>query len=261
MGDSHQTFATSHPRKRGLLVEFEEKMFLQNPKCLPEKGTKYSACRKLFSNDLSQKFGDYIYTRQGPNSSSGNPTLFFAPPIEEGEDPDTPFETETSHGNHYWPPILRALVFIPDKSVPITSRVGEDNFVLAYRHFVRRVFIPSVSEGTLFTVDKFLYPYEPIIPQHDVPVPTSVSWDFLDSNGNFEECLHPKIIIPDLRTSYSFTAGGSSAGALAGQIFPATNFIRWADYVVKDGFEFQNGVYIRTRVTVTPPPEPRRIIR
>lgn len=265
MGSSHKTLPLSHPNKRGLMVSLEEGVFINNPYCLPPKGTLYKNFpRGVITKDYNLKFGDYVFTRQGPNSSSGDPTIYFAPPMTE-EESETPFETETSYGNHYWPPVLRALVFIPDKNVPITARVGDDNFVKAYRHYTREVYIPSVSEGTLFTVDKFLYPQEPSIPQHDAPVPTRVSWDFLGNTGQFEECLHPKIIIPDQQTAFEYTkaVGESTAasGSLQGQIFPATNFTRWSDYVVKDSFEFENGAYIRTRVTVTPPPEPRRIIR
>lgn len=263
MGATHKTLPLPHPQKRGLLVEFEEAIFLANPlSCLPPQGTKYSQFKKLFSTDFNRKFGDYVFTEQGPNSSAGNPTLYFAPPISDSE-ANIPFKTETRFGNHYWPPILKALSFIKDNSVPISVRAPGGATVFASRYYHREVYIPSVAEGTRFTEDFFIYPYEPIIPQHDTPMPTRVSWDFLGTRGSFEECLHEKIDIPSLRTAFAAytTANIGAFGSLTGQTFPATNFTSWEDYVVSDGYSFENGVYLRKRITVTPPPEPEFIIR
>jgi hypothetical protein len=264
MGVTHTTLPLDPPQKRGLQVELDSDVFINDPFCIPVKGTKYADFpRGIISKDYNKKFGEYLFTKQGPNSSRGNPTLFFAPPIPEDEI-DVPYETEYKFGNHYWPPVLKSISFIPDRSFPNSTRGPDNSIINATRYYTREVYIPSVSEGTLFTIDKFIYPYEPEIPQHDTPTPTRVSWDMLGNTGSFEECLHPDIIIPATRTAFAkYTAGesASAGGSLNGQRFPATNFTEWQDYVVSDTFSFENGAYIRVRITVTPPAEPEIIIR
>lgn len=263
MGASHQTLQTPDPQKRALAVTVQASVLVQNPNAIPPRGTLYKDFPSTIkSNDYSRTYGNYRYTNQAPNNDQGDTVLFFAPPMTEQER-QTPFSSTSDFGNHYWHPILKSLNFIPDRKFPITTTGPQGEIIAGFRHYVRVVYIPGVKEGTLFTTDEYISDIPPVIPQYPTPTPTMVSYDYLDVEGTFPECLHEEIRLPSLRTAFATfsTDPASSSGATQGQRFPATNFTGWEPYVVSHKSQFTNGVWYHARITVTPPPEPEVIIR
>lgn len=212
---------------------------------------------------VKQGWGNYVYVRKRP-LGDGVIRFFWAKNKTE-EEKNTPYRETPSFGNHYWPPMLLLLRFIPDRNFPITTQGANGQMIVGYRHYVREVFIPGANEGSLFITREFFAAEKFDIGQHPVPEPTAVSYDYLGARGSFPECLHDRIRIPAMRTAFaSYTTGGGSAGAsgvLAGQIFPATNFTEWAPYIVSDKqVETEEG-WKREQVEVFPPPIPDTIIR
>lgn len=256
------TLPTAHPQKRGLLMWVKASVFNANPNIIPPKGTKLGDFPNGFGKDGMYQFHDYVYTRQGENNRDGDIGLYFAPPLTE-EESNTPFDTRYRSGNHYWPAILKNVVILKARKRIGVERSGRPIYAPAY--YNRISYIPSVQEGTHITTRKYIYNYEYDVPQHEAPVPTSVQWSLPGkADGSFPECLHGDIKIPAVPSEimdYVLGEGTPSAMILQGQFFPATNFTSWDEYVKSDSVEFQNGVYIRTTVTVTPPPEPQLIIR
>lgn len=262
MGVTHRTLPTPDPTRRSLAVTVAGSVLTSNP-VLPPRGTLYRDFPETIkSSDLNEKFGGYKYTEQGPNTDDGGAVLLFAPNMTE-EERQTPFNTMVEFGNHYWHPILKSIVFIPDRNFPLTTTGPQGEIVTGFRHYVRVVFVPGVREGTLFTTEEFISDIPPVIPQYPTPTPTFVSYDYLDAEGTFPECLHDRIALPSLRTAFATFATDptSASGATSGQVFPATNFIGWEPYVVSHKPTFNNGVWYHARITATPPPEPEVIVR
>jgi hypothetical protein len=210
------------------------------------------------------RFGLYEYVQMAA-FKAGDDAMFIYGKPKTAAQKDTPFREIPEFGNHYWPPMLLLLKFIPDRNFPITTQGAGGQMIVGYRHYVREVFIPGANEGSMFITREYFAPTQFEIGQAAVPEPTAVSYDYLGARGSFPECLHERIRIPAMRTAFaSYTTGGGSAGAsgvLAGQIFPATNFTEWAPYILSDKQTLTEGGWHRIQVEVYPPPIPDTIIR
>lgn len=229
---------------------------------IPAVGETYTACRLPDKpRVMDGTFGSYVFVAMG-NSQYENHIAFLFCKAKTEQEKNTPFRTTTRYGNHSWPPILRALGFIPDASFPRSTNVagpnGQQGIVTGPSYYVRDVYVPGAREGSKFVIEEYFAPTQYTIPQHEAPQPSAVSYDIGGRSGTFPECLHPKIIIPTTRTGTEKVVGESSgevSGALAGQIFPATNFTSWEPYVIADDQDFNNGWH-RIKAVVYPPDEP-----
>lgn len=262
MSATHKTIQCVDPTYRSLMVSVSESSFASNGGLLPPIGTRYddNAWKAIIGSDYKKEFADFVYIQQSEDSKDGG-TLIFSRSRTLAQR-NTPFRTTTEFGNHRWPPILKELRFIPARDFPLTTQnVSGSNVgtVYAVRYLVREVYIPEVNEGSRFVTEEFTSDTPFDIPQYSVPTPTSVSYHYLNLRGGFPECLHKKI---DLKALISTTASNfsgvtaSSYNELEGQVFPATNFIEWAPYVLSDKQELTGGVWCRRRVRVYPPPMP-----
>lgn len=263
MGATHQTLPTPDPQRRALAVTVTASTLVSHPFILPPRGTLYSDFPEtVFSSDYNENFGGYRYTDQAPNAENGDAVLLFAPGMTE-EERQTPFNTTEEYGNHYWHPILKSLVFIEDKSFPLSTSGGDGDTINGYQHYAREVYIPPAKEGTRFVYEEFISDIVPAIPQYEAPLPTRVSYDFLSVRGSFPECLHDRINLNAQKTTIPTfsTDPTAAAGALQGQQFPATNFITWEPYVISHKPQFRNGVWYHIRVTAYPPNEPETIVQ
>lgn len=260
---------TPNPSLFGIRLVVPMNIIGNQPSAWPQEGSllsqnPWAADAVLMDPNL---YGNYIYTTNQPTTSSEKEpaiTFFYGPNLTE-EQKNTPYRDFAEHGNHYWPPMLLMLRFIPDKNFPINTQGPGGVTVIGYRHYVREVFIPGANEGSLFITREFFSPTKFDIGQSPVPEPTAVSYDYLGAKGSFPECLHGRIRIPAMRTAFAtYTTGGGSAGAsgvLAGQVFPETNFTEWAPYIVSDKQTFTDVGWHRVQTEVYPPPIPETIIR
>jgi hypothetical protein len=231
---------------------------------LPKKGvTIYHAWGASIPERAAEDWGGYVY---GDSVESPVGWLSFLWVKKKTElEKSTPFRTYERFGNHRWPPVLRGLKFFQDTNFPNAINGPGGRIIFAPRYYVREIFIPEQNEGTRFVTEEFLSDSKYDIPQYPIPEATSVSYDILGVSGRFPECLHQRIVIPSTRTAtaaYSVGEGNTgAAGALAGQIFPATNFEERAPYYVSDQQQFRDGQWYRERTQVFPPPELEPIIR
>lgn len=266
-----RTVRSPHPKYRSMLTFIPEPELANCGGILPDPGTLYEEFPpKLRSPDYLKNFGKFVYVDQQEDGQDkdGNPGawLIFAPGLTV-EQAGVPFRSLTSFGNHRWPAILKMLRFFQDETFPLSTNIisgGKMGIATAPRTYDQQVFIPEVNEGTHFLEEEFFSPIPFNIPQYAVPRPTAVSYNVPGgASGNFPECLHPKIAIPDLRSgSLIFVAGAVSdpQGNISGQLFPATEMEEWESYTLSDKQKLQMGFY-RYRVTVTPPDEPDTIVR
>lgn len=262
---TYRTIKTPVASERSLLVIVEDSVIGENPDILPPEGTLYGQIDpRIMPADLSSTWNNYRYVDQD-DLGDGKLGLLFVK-VQTQQEQQTPYRTTTSFGDHRWPPILHALVFIQDNNFPRStngSRGGQAAIISGPSYYVREVYTPEIYEGTTFVQEEYFSDVPFNIPFHPVPVPTAVSYDLPGVRGSFQECLHPDIIIPNAQTASSYSVAGqafNANGALQGQKFPRTNFTTWAPYVLSDKQWFENG-YRRTLIRVYPPGLPKIIIR
>lgn len=263
MSATHRTIATPDPRYRSLVVSVGESSFASNGGVIPAQGTSYSAndFRGLLGSDYLKEFDDFVYVQQLDDTKTGG-QLVFARHFTD-EERATPFRVTSRFGNHRWPPILKELRFMLARDFPIVSQLSDGKTIYANRYLVREVYIPEVNEGSRFVTEEFISDEPFVIPQYAVPTPTSITYNYLNLRGGFPECLHRRIDIKNListTAAYNGTVTTDAYNELQGQIFPATNFIEWAPYVLSDDQTLSGGVWYRKRVRVYPPPMPETII-
>lgn len=230
--------------------------------------TIYQDWRLHLPERVAQGWGNYVYTWKRP--LGGGVIRFFWVKNKTAEEAAVPFRETTHKRNHPWPPILYALVLIPDYTFLRTGKgyIAADNEiseVVAPNHYVREIYVPGVNEGTKMVKREFYSQNKFDIPQTPVPVPTSVSYDINGVQGRFPECLHPLIKLESTRSGIAQVVAGvtsSVGGALEGQIFPATNFEEWAPYITTDTQEQdENGGWHRTQWIAIPPDPPDVIVQ
>lgn len=226
MSSTHKNISTPDPRFTALAVSVNEASVASIGGKFPAVGTLYKDFpTSIVSKDYLKLYANFVYT--GQESSQGGVMLLFGPSMT-AQQINTPFRTTNETQNHRWPPILLELKYI----------------LFNGNYYIRQVYIPEVTEGTKFLTEEFSSPVPFQIPQHPVPLPSSVSYDYA-KRIQFPECLHKKIkIAPDGIPSFLW------------QTFPATNFEDWAPYVLSDTQQYTSGIYYRKRVRVFPPIPP-----
>ena len=232
----------------------------------PVVGTSLYGEIEYAAKPVPNPFEGYVLRYIKSEKQDGDFTrMFFGPPTT-AEQAAVPVRTSSYFGDHPWDPILVRLAFIEDRSFPHVTQTMTDAGVsgirTAPRIYVREIYYPGASKGTRFIVDEFISPTPFNIPRYQTPIPTAVSYDFLGCSGSFPECLHEDIKIPAMTTALQekLSTGATALGnALEGQFYPATNFTTWVPYVWKDTQDFKDGVWVRKRIRVYPPPLPELI--
>ncbi len=130
-------------------------------------------------------------------------------------------------------------------------------------YFPRYTFRPAASVSTVVMIEQFLSPANwaraDIV--HRQPIPTGVHGSWVGLEFDFQECLHPDIVIPEKVPGATVVPG---VGVLAAPTYrnpqrkfiPQTNFLDWAQFVYDDAVEPTDGFWLRERVTYFPPIRP-----
>jgi hypothetical protein len=159
--------------------------------------------------------------------------------------------------------VLKKVEILEDNSFPNATNGYDGGAILAPRYFDRVVYIPPVNEGSQFVETEYISPTPFEIGQYPVPTPTAVSYSYLGISGNFPSCLHDRLVFPAKRMATRAWSQGDgttgAAGALGGQIFPATNFRDWGPYTVSFTSQSVNGINYAKKVVVYPPPPPKTV--
>ena len=256
-----------------------------NPSTMPALGQAYNALAKSIVNPrvAENGFGNYVFINSTQSTQDGEHIwLHFGKPKTTVE-MNTPFRTSYSTRFYPWPPVLELLRIIQSTDFPHVVYNGKD-YLRSPRYFARYKYRPTPSINSVIRIDQFLaptpWPGQALI--HQQPIPTEISGSYLGLSVSFPRCLHPKVILDDSlgpglitdQTGKPITTNGSPStvvlfnqgtttipftGNVQQQVFPATNFLDWAPFVLEDQCQPVNGLYLRERITVIPPVRPIEI--
>lgn len=224
----------------------------------PVVGTTTYLASELCGERMSE-FGSYICTKV--DGSGKFHRAWFGKP-KTAVEADTPFKTpEEDMGNHYWPPILKAVEITRNK-VPKTANTG-DNIYSGFTYSAVPIFVPNADTGTLFVLREMLSPVKFNIPQWPTPITGAVHFPLPNSSPfSFPECLHDDIVIGGLQDLEQIVdtvglAVTNRVGLVNNRNFPATNFKTWLPYILYDRqTQLATGLYHRRQMEVVPPPLP-----
>lgn len=271
----HDLVPTPNPSELSLVIDVPVSVFAMSNRQMPTASTngvigdKYAseAFKFLVSAAWVKGYGDYVFVDVSKPMPQWLRFHFIKEKTAAQRASKEPFRSMPSFGNHRWNAILKKLSFFQDNSFPLAATIiknGQKGTVTAPRTYDQVVYVPEINEGTLFLEEEFFSDTPFVIPQYEVPIPTAVSYVVPGgASGNFQECLHPKVVIPDLRAGSLVFIGGAqsdSGGNVRGQVFPETNQTGWERYVLSHKQKFEVGYY-GYRVTVNPPDEPEVDVR
>lgn len=258
---THRIVKTPNPSVWSLAVTVKESILATQPDFTPVEGTPYSQFPKWFKDSSFEKnWGSYTYVSNEDGAEPGTVRLIFVKNFTASQT-STPFRTTTYFEDKSWPAVMKAIAFFPVQGVSHSHNGiigGKSAIILSKMYAERRVIIPEVSEGTLWTKEEFFSNTPFTIPQYPVPTPTEVFWDLPNGPRGSFVGLHGKILIPHTQTATAGIVQGEQAdasGICKGQSFPETNFLDWSPYVVRHTQSFDNGYY-GIKLSVTPPDQP-----
>lgn len=230
---------------------------------VPVIGQTYRSS-KLGTMPRVDEFGDYVYTYM---SSEGDTLWLHYGKDKSAVEKNTPFRVSYSTRYYPWPPVLEVLRLVKSLTFPQTVNVGT-TIVAVPRYFPRYVYRPTPSVNSRIKIEQFLsptpYPGQSLI--HSQPIPTEISGQYLGMSVTFEKCLHPKVVFDENVPGAVYVEGQGTTevprvSSSLEQVFPATNFIDWAPFILEDQVQPVNGLYLRERITIYPPFRPPSIER
>lgn len=255
----YTTPATLYTREIGFAVKVSTSV--DTVARLPILGDTYGSASAFHSQTRISEYGNYICTK-AEDGGEGYFWYFFSK-NKTAPEAAAPFKNpEENFGNHYWPPILKAIDILRN-AVPKTANTGNSVYS-GWSYSAVPIFVPSADTGTLFVLREMLGPTSFGIPQWPTPMSSSVSFNLPNSASfSFPECLHDDISIDglqDLEQIYA-TVGAAitnRVGLVNLRSFPATNFKTWLPYFLYDRqTRTATGAYHRTQMEVVPPPLPK----
>lgn len=192
---------------------------------------------------LRRGFGSYVFTNDGPKEGGWH-GFYFARAFSS-EEKTTAFRTMTEvRGGSYWPPVL--------SGASVRNFQAYDGNGSQYTADVIWDFnLRDSYDGPTRVVIDFFASHEP----HTISMPTSMQPEGGTFYYGVAQVSIPKCLHPLLGLGYS-TGSNSTRFPLQtfSKIFPATNMTDWpASIVIDDGEVFDNGIYLRRRVTAYRP--------
>lgn len=239
----------------------------QSAKIDGKQPTTFRQCGWTVGREFLSKFpgyGDYVYLRS-EKGDADHVTLYFGKPKTVTQR-NKPFNVWYDTRQYTWPAVLEDLYVSNVIGFPQVINIGSktettDRLLPRYRYR------PAVSHNSIIKVEQLLsdvaWPENDLI--HAQPVPTDIDGYYVGLNISFQRCLHPTVIFPRLNAE-SIIYGVGVAPAPMGrnvnrQIFPATNFLDWAPFIIEDRQQPTNGLWLRERVTIYPPSPPEEVIQ
>lgn len=208
-----------------------------------------------------EKFGDYIYVDM---SKEGDDLYFyFGKAKTQAQKSNEPFRTYSSKRQYTWPAVLEDLYAVQTSAFPQSANNGA-SISTTPSIFPRYKYRPQVPYNSDIKVEQFISPtpWNAIDLQHPQPVPTDVNGSYVGVNMQYERCLHGRMVFKEKVPSALIVFGVGLATPPPNrlpngtQVFPETNFLDWAEFVIEDSVSIVNGMYVREKVTIYPPPLP-----
>lgn len=236
------------------------------PNDLPYDNQPFITCEQIKTKPkfLVENYPNYLYTYA---KRDGDKLFLYFARNKTDKERDTPFKTYFTTRSYPWPSVLEDLYFIKSP-IPYIVFDGNDN-VASPRLLPRYRYRPSVTVDSLCKVEQFLsakeWPKQAFV--HAQPLPTDVNGSYLGVSVDFPRCLHPTVEFPEPdfgKSNIEFGVGVKVAPLgrnPSRMIFPETNFTDWAPFVISDRQEPTNGVWLREKVTIYPPPLPEAVIQ
>lgn len=230
-----------------------------DPANIPALYSTYKAS-PLPAKPKVEKFGSYIYVDM---SKEGDDLWFYFGKAKTTAEQNTPFRTYRSKRNYTWPAVLEDLYAVQTSKFPQSANNGA-GIATTPSIFPRYKYRPQVPYNSDIKVEQFISPtpWNPTDLQHPQPVPTDVNGSYVGVSMQYERCLHGRMVFQEKVPAASVVFGVGSANpppnrlSNGTQIFPETNFPDWAEFVIEDNVTIVNGMYVREKVTIYPPPLP-----
>lgn len=232
-----------------------------------KKPTAYKQCGWTVGREFLNKFpayGDYVYLKS-EKGDADHVTLFFGKPKTPATR-NKPFNKFYDTRQYTWPAVLEDLWVAKVNGFPQVVNNGTttdttDRLLPRYR------FRPAVAYNSNIKVEQFIseiaWPESELI--HEQPIPTDIDGFYVGLSIGFQRCLHPRVEFPRINSESVVYGVGVTPAPLGRntnkQVFPATNFLDWAPFVIEDRQQAVNGLWIRERVTIFPPPAPEEVIQ
>jgi hypothetical protein len=251
------------PSPRELAFRVKEFCATFNPTEVPVIGTSYGDSTFLSVRPRIQLegFKDYLLL----NIQRDGDFLWFkyAKNKTESEKNNSPFRVFFTNRRYTWPAVLQDLYFV--QTTEFQQAVFDGTTTQTQpSYFPRYAFRPAASVSTICMVEQFLSPtpWDRVNLNHTQPIPTGVHGSWVGLEFDFQECLHPDIIITEKVPGFSIVQGVGVVSPLVPRnplrkIIPKTNFTAWTQFVYDDGVEPSDGYWLRERVTYFPPIIPR----
>jgi len=263
MGSADKKFETlPTPNPAEVMIRVWQDANQVDPTNIPTLYQTYKAS-PLPSKPKVEKFGDYVYVDM---SKEGDDLWFYFGKAKTSVEKNTPFRSYPGTRNYTWPAVLEDLYAVQTLTFPQTTNTGT-TVESTPSIFPRYRYRPQVPYNSLIKVEQFISP-TPWNPQdliHPQPVPTDVNGSYVGVNMHFERCLHDTMKFAEKVPGATIIYGVGSVNPPPNrntngtQIFPATNFLDWGEFYIEDTVTIVNGMYIRERVTIYPPPVPEPV--
>jgi len=206
----------------------------------------------------------YTFHQEGPGTLH---TFFFAEKRTPAEirRPVAHLSYATTDA-HQWPDVVERLDFTEDPTMPMEVVVsGQARSVPTL--YVRMVRIEGGSYASDIDVRIYVshqkFPAATVKRLLDVPVPTPVHWEMVNSRGSLGACLHPYMEFPESQQGGNrFEAGTVREGSKFGdkQVFPETNHRRWKPHIYHVDHKQVRGLWVLEVRKVHPPKGIRRAV-
>jgi len=219
----------------------------------------------------NEKWGDYIYVSCSKAGAGFISFLFGKSKTENSKDglgtKNKPFKVFPDTQNYTWPAVLLDLYAIETNAFPLAINNGA-SIVTTPRILPRYKFIPEVNYNSTIIVRQFLSPtpWSEADLTHEQPVPTDVNGSYIGVSMDFVRCLHPTVVFPEQQYTAEIIVGVGVQNPPPGRnpnktIIPATNFIDWESFILRDTQQYVNGMWLREQVEIFPPPQPEETIQ
>ena len=259
-GGYFETLPTPSPRE--LCFRVKETCATFQPTTVPQLGTPYKESSFLSVKPRIQLEGFQDYQLLNIQREGDFLWFKYGAPKSDYQKNNEPFRTFFTTRRYTWPAVLEDLYVVETTQFEQAVYNGSSTQTQP-SYFPRYTYRPPASVSTVVMVEQFLSPTEwpkaSII--HRQPIPTGVHGSWVGLEFNFQECLHPDIVITEKVPSARIVPG---VGVLASPLgrnpqrkfIPQTNFLDWAPFVYDDGVEPSDGFWMRERVTYFPPIRP-----
>ena len=230
---------------------------------IPTLGALYSQ-NKITVTPRLRDFSDYKYADM---EKEGDKVWFYFVKPKTDTEKGTPFRITYSTRQYPWPGVLYGLNIYETTTFPQTVNTGTGTVATAPRYFAKYRYKPTPNVSSVIRVEEYLSdtPYEQSTLTHDQPIATDINGNFLGLTINIPRCLHPQVIFDSNIPDGELVVGQGTTGTPrdfnpSRQVFPATNFEDWAEFVIDDDVKLVNGQYYRNKVWIFPPIQPDDIL-